>query len=311
MKIAVDTFHRTGLWIKRNARPLEAARWGYYFENTSSEQVIHYLSAFQNDDGGFGHGIEPDFWLPLSSPMATWAAGQVLMEIGADPEEEVVQSMLTYLANSVDEKTGMWSAVLPENNDYPHAPWWHWQEGVQQNWLFNPGAELAGFLVHWSPEGSEYASIGWRAAEKAVEHVMESTEMDFHQVSNFQQLLKIMLNHQVKFDTTMPNSFNEVMNKVMNLTDDCIEKDESEWATGYKPLPLDLIDDQEHPLFEKYRDLIEENIEFYVEQMTEDGIWNIPWEWGTYPEKFPVAERYWQGILAVNRYKVLRAFGSV
>ena len=68
------------MWIKRNARPLETARWEYIFEGASSDRVMKYLSAFQNEDGGFGHGIEPDFWLPHSSPMAIWAAGQVKNE---------------------------------------------------------------------------------------------------------------------------------------------------------------------------------------------------------------------------------------
>lgn len=64
MKISKQTFRKTSDWVKRNARPLEVARWEYLFENGSKERVIYYLSAYQNDDGGFGNGIEPDFWLP-------------------------------------------------------------------------------------------------------------------------------------------------------------------------------------------------------------------------------------------------------
>ncbi len=88
---------KAALWLKRSGRSLEIARWEFLFEGGSKEQVISYLSAFQNDDGGFGHGLEPDFWSPQSSPMATWSAGQILPEIGATFEDEIVQKMLAYL----------------------------------------------------------------------------------------------------------------------------------------------------------------------------------------------------------------------
>ncbi|MGE7690373.1 hypothetical protein ACQKMI_14355 [Lysinibacillus sp. NPDC097214] len=93
--------------------------------------------------------------------MATWKAGQILMDIGADKEELMVKSVISYLINTNHMETGMWDTVLPENNENPHAPWWHWHEGIQENWMFNPGVELAAFLVHWSTEKSESSEIGW------------------------------------------------------------------------------------------------------------------------------------------------------
>ena len=32
----------------------------------------------------------------------------------------------------------MWPAVLPENNEYPHAPWWHWEPGWSSNGCLTP-----------------------------------------------------------------------------------------------------------------------------------------------------------------------------
>ncbi|MGN8646095.1 hypothetical protein ACTNEO_06670 [Gracilibacillus sp. HCP3S3_G5_1] len=302
MKITKKTFAKSSSWIKRNARPLEAARWEYLFEGASYDQVIHYLSAFQNDDGGFGHGIEPDFWAPASSPMATWTAGQILIEIGADAEEKIVQSMLTYLTETCNESTGMWASVLPENNQFPHAPWWHWKEGVQDNWMFNPSAELAAFLIHWSPKNSEAALLGWAVIEKAIAHLMESEEMDSHELNNFQQLLKILAKH-ADADLLI-----NVSRKINTLIEKTVDKDVLEWSTGYKPLPLDLIDSPQHPLYEKMSDLVELNLYFYLEQLSEEGTWDISWEWGSYPEEFAVAKRYWTGILLIDRYKILRTF---
>lgn len=52
---------------------------------------------------------------------------------------------------------------------------------------------------------------------------------------------------------------------------------------------------------------MEENLRVYLRDRDEDGIWDITWGWQHYPEEFAVARRYWQGILAVERYRVLNA----
>lgn len=309
MKISKEIFEKSSSWIKRNARPLEAARWEYYFEGGSKEKVIEYLSAFQNEDGGFGHGIEPDFWVPYSSPMATWAAGQILMEIDADKDEKVVRSMISYLVNTNLRETGMWLSALPENNQYPHAPWWHWTEGVQENWMFNPGAELAGLLVHWSLEQSEANKMGWLSVEKAINRLMNAAEMDKHELNNYQQLLKVLNLHEVTFNSKLPFSLMDVSNKIYELIKLCVERDVSAWSTGYKPLPLDFVKNPNHSLCREFGDAIEQNLDFFVESLSEEGTWDISWDWGSYPEEFSIARRQWKGILTVDRYKIFKSFG--
>lgn len=300
------SFENAKRYIMTNARKLEQARFEYEFENGSKGKVIFALKLYQNKDGGFGNGIEPDFWLPKSSPMATWVAGQILMEIEANANDPIVKSMTNYLIQTNNYETGMWESVLPENNDYPHAPWWHWQEGAQKNWMFNPSAELAAFLVHWS---SEKADIGWNTINKATEYLMNKEEMDKHEINNFQQLIKIIRPYEAEFNVKIQYSLNVVAEKIMELVDQCMEKDVSKWNEGYRALPLDFIDTPEDPLFERHESLVKQNLHFYLEQMSDEGIWDISWTWGSYPEEFDVARRYWKGILAIKRYKQLKAFG--
>ncbi|RDU37243.1 hypothetical protein DRW41_10995 [Neobacillus piezotolerans] len=295
--------------MNSKARGLERSRFEFIFENGRKENVLTELKKFQNEDGGFGHGIEPDFWLPNSSPMATWAAGQILMEIGADKNKPIVQSMVSYLANSIDNETGMWRSVLPENNEYPHAPWWHWHEGVQENWSFNPSAELAAFLVHWSDEESEAAELGWRVIRKAIDHLMGKSEMDRHEINNYQALVEIMKPRLATFESKINHSLNEVSEQVMVLAEKCVNKDVSTWTEGYQPLPLDFINDPSDRLCERLGTLVEENFDFYKRQASDEGIWDISWNWGSYPEEYEIARGFWKGILAVNRYKQFKAFG--
>ncbi|WP_245799174.1 hypothetical protein [Virgibacillus siamensis] len=97
----------------------------------------------------------------------------------------------------------------------------------------------------------------------------------------------------------------------MTLAENCVERDVSAWSTGYKPLPLDFIDGPEHPLCEKFGNLVEQNLQFYIDQLSDDGTWDISWNWGSYSEAYAVARQQWKGILAVNRYKLLKAFGCL
>lgn len=53
-------FEKSGKFMYRNARPVDLARWQYHFENGSKENVVKILAEYQNEDGGFGHGLEED-----------------------------------------------------------------------------------------------------------------------------------------------------------------------------------------------------------------------------------------------------------
>ncbi|GCE45582.1 hypothetical protein EI42_03501 [Thermosporothrix hazakensis] len=49
-------------FITQNGRPIDQARFAYHFMRTDASQdaLLNTLSQYQNTDGGFGHGLEPD-----------------------------------------------------------------------------------------------------------------------------------------------------------------------------------------------------------------------------------------------------------
>lgn len=299
---------KTRTWLMRYGRPLEAARWEFLFEEGSKERVIRHLEAFQNEDGGFGHGLEPDFWLPGSSSTATVTAGQILLEIGASPGDGIVQRLVSYLTDTPQIQPGIWATVLPENNLYPHAPWWHWEEGVQKSWMFNPSVELAAMLIHWSAEGSPGADLGWESLGHAVARLLEAGEMDRHEVQSYRRSLTLLSSRRAQFEDRTGYSLSEAEAKVDTLVLAAIDRDAASWGDGYKTLPMEFIQSPADPLYPELKDLVLQNLRFYLDQRNAEGVWNISWSWGQYPAEFAVASRYWQGILAVERYKILKSF---
>ena len=88
-------YNQARSFIYKNARPLDLARWKYLFEEGSKEDVLTALAAYQNEDGGFGHALEPDCWNPDSSPIQTWVATEIIKEVGLEEKDHpIIQGIL-------------------------------------------------------------------------------------------------------------------------------------------------------------------------------------------------------------------------
>jgi hypothetical protein len=105
--------------------------------------VLGELSKFQNDDGGFGHAMEPGIRMPNSSPLCSSVAFQVLRELEVSDDREIVHSAIGYFANSYQPKIGGWDPTGPDVHDYDRARWWDYSpvEGrLTPLKVVNPGA---------------------------------------------------------------------------------------------------------------------------------------------------------------------------
>ena len=156
-------------FIYRHARPLDFARWRVHFEGGSRADVLAALAAYQNADGGFGHGLEADCLNPNSTPVQTWAATQILYEVGVtDAAHPMVAGILRYLDSTPLFDGHTWAGLtgVRSNDDYPHAPWWSY--APEDAPTYNPTASLAGFILRFAPKDSTIYQTGWRVACEAV-----------------------------------------------------------------------------------------------------------------------------------------------
>ena len=79
-------------FVWRTARLLERHRFAFLFLGGEREKVLEALRPYQNADGGFGNGLEPDVRAPLSQPVPTWTALCILDEAGAFADPMVTQA---------------------------------------------------------------------------------------------------------------------------------------------------------------------------------------------------------------------------
>lgn len=59
-KLSNTLFNQINIFMNIEARSLERSIFNYYFNDLSENDILDSLVAFQNSDGGFGRGIEPE-----------------------------------------------------------------------------------------------------------------------------------------------------------------------------------------------------------------------------------------------------------
>ena len=114
-------------FLERHARLLERQRFALLFDEGPAEPVVAAIRAYRNDDGGFGHALEPDLRAPASQPIAALSALDGLAEAGAfgDP---MVAALCDWLA-SVSTPEGGVPFVLRSAEGHARAPWWTIPDG--------------------------------------------------------------------------------------------------------------------------------------------------------------------------------------
>src|SRR5580658_768681 len=71
-------------FLERAARPLDVALFRYARGEGGADNALEALADFQNPDGGFGYGLEPDIQSPASSAIAGSIGLRLLVRLGAD-----------------------------------------------------------------------------------------------------------------------------------------------------------------------------------------------------------------------------------
>jgi hypothetical protein len=106
------------VWL--TARVLEQRRFAYHFLGGDADAVETALSAYRNEDDGYGHALEPDLRGPVSQPLHTGHALRVLDSIGRCGGQRV-ERMCRYLT-SVSTQDGALPTIHPSQRGYPAAP---------------------------------------------------------------------------------------------------------------------------------------------------------------------------------------------
>lgn len=117
---AASPLLRAEHFVWHTARVLEQRLFAHLFLNGDADPVETALDAYANDDGGYGHALEPDLRGPASRPPHTAYALHVLDALGRCGGRRV-ERVCRYLT-SVSTPEGALPAVRRGGYDGPAAP---------------------------------------------------------------------------------------------------------------------------------------------------------------------------------------------
>ncbi|MBX7553714.1 hypothetical protein ABZX95_35885 [Streptomyces sp. NPDC004232] len=106
------------VWL--TARVLEQRLFAHHFLHGAADTVETALDAYRNEDGGYGHALEPDLRGPVSQPLHTAHALHVLDAIRRCGGQRV-ERVCRYLT-AVSTADGALPAIHPSQHGYPAAP---------------------------------------------------------------------------------------------------------------------------------------------------------------------------------------------
>jgi hypothetical protein len=158
-------------FVFTHGRLLERRRVELLLHGGGPDGVLAALGAYRNPDGGFGHGLEPDVRSPISEPLATLSALDLLAswELVDHPW---MRSALEWVA-SMSDVDGSVPFVTAESLEWPHAPWvCPVPGGSHLTFGFAAAALLTGFDGGWAEAAARWcrerlSSAGQLAAYEA------------------------------------------------------------------------------------------------------------------------------------------------
>ncbi len=299
-----ESFAAARAYIMNHGRPVDQARFAYHFENGDSMPVVRALATYQNDDGGFGHGLEPDLRTPASSVIATSTGLAILREVNAAAGEPVVADAIRYLLYVYDPGIGVWPIVPAAVEDAPHAPWWTYADSEVNfgRFLVNPRAALAGHLYHFSP-GQEILAGVSRSLLAHMDTIPDD-DMGMHDLLAFLELAEA--------DNVPPDQRQKVVDKVRRAARHVVASDPAQW-TDYALRPLQVAPTPDSLLAADIdRAAIDANLDYEIERQSADGVWDLTWSWDFVDAAaWAQAEKDWKGHHAVNTLRTLSAYGRL
>jgi hypothetical protein len=283
-------FSAAAAFVAANARVLDRRRFERLFEDGPAAPVRDAVAAYRNDDGGFGHALEPDCRAPGSQPAAAAMALSIMDQTGAW-DEDLVRGACDWLAVVAPAEGGA-AFVEATLAGWAHAPWWVPEEGhpaslvatgmiagtlhargVSHPWL-DGATEVMWNMIAKMDEPGAYEMFGVLAFLQHVPDRERAREV-FGRVGPL-----ILERNMVALDPDAPGEVHGVLS----------------FAPEPDSLARVLFDDA----------TIQAHLDHLAHGQKDDGGWTFNW-----PAWSPAAELDWRGFLTVDALRSLRANGRL
>ncbi len=279
-------FDAAAAFVAANARVLDRRRFQRLFEDGPTAPVRDAVAAYRNDDGGFGHALEPDCRAPGSQPAAAEMALRILDEADAW-DEGLVRGACDWLT-AVSPAEGGAAFVEPTLAGWPHAPWWVPEEG-------HPASLIATGMI----AGTLHA--------RGVSHpwLDGATEVMWNRIGTLTETSGYEMFGVLRFLQHVPDR-DRAREAFVRVSPLLIERNlvalDPE-ASGEVHGVLDFAPEPDSLARSLFDDVtVKAHLDHLAQAQRDDGGWTFNW-----PTWSPAAELDWRGFLTVDALRVLRA----
>lgn len=308
-RLTTERYLQARAFLLDHARPLEVALFEHDFEGAPAWPVFDALAAFQNDDGGFGNGLEPDALTPSSGALACSIALRVLADIGAPSEHPMVRSLVEYLTRSFDPEAGAWRIVPEDTGSYPHAPWWA-QDGLAErfnDYKLNPKAEIVAHLHSLRAD----LEPGWLDRQAlSVLHAVEESCSSEAGIEMHDLIAACRLLDAVEASVELRSSLHGLLEGAATAAL------RAGGRKGYALKALSLAPRPESALADSVADTVVLELEDLITSQSAEGAWWPAWDWGAAAGSSAAAawdesRLAWAGVITLDNLRVLNANGLI
>jgi len=280
----MDIFTAGRDFVRREGRLVENRLLATVFEGADPSHVVDALRGYQNADGGFGHGLEPDKRCPDSLGLDVETAFDILLAAGAR-DEVMIRRAVDWLA-AVATPEGAVSLAAPVIENYPRAE--HMSEWTYEPSL-NPTAGLVGRLhkLKFDHPWRELAGA-WCAEQLRSELPTEAHAL--HESLEF-------LEHSGEIDL---DRIREWLPKVSYYRADAADPSYGVTPLQFAPTP----DSVWSGLFTESQ--LNAHLDRLIADQQSDGGWAITWE-----PPGQAATLEYRGIVTVGALRTLKAYNRL
>jgi hypothetical protein len=293
-------FDAAGAFIAGNARIIDRRRFGRLFGDDDAQPARDAVAAYRNEDGGFGHALEPDCRAPGSQPLAVEMALRIMDETGAW-DDALVRGACDWLA-AVAPAEGGAAFVEGTLSGWPHAPWWVPEQG-------HPASVIATGLIAGTlhARGVSHPWLG-RAGELMWARMDKLAEQGGNQLQSgpgggYEMFGMLAFLQHVPDRDRARQAFGRIGPLIIER--DLVALDPE--APGEVHSPLAFAPEPESLARELFDEAtIKAHLDHLAQAQRDDGGWTFNWlAWS------PAAETEWRGFLTVDALRLLRANGHL
>ena len=308
-KLGMEQFNKAAHFLKTHAQDIDKVMFEHFFENKPLNEVVDILTTYQNKDGGFGT-LDYDIGYPYSCLKHTESACRYIFALKHIPENHpLIKRLIPYIVENYNSISGEWdNLIVPAVNDYPHAPWWRYDEkkpsipksraDLIDHYNPNTNSALAGMLVKYSSFVPK--EILDRITAVVVDKIKSSYVFGQYGMMSDVYFVNALKEEHLKKDllkTLMGDG------KLISLLD-------GNWGTENAYKLCHWIDTPEHPYYPMYKDAVQSNFDFLIGSQEVDGSWSPNWSWGE-PEVWSRVLNRLKGVLTFNFLWTLKKFDCI